>query len=334
VRSVDLTVDVSEAAGLDEPAHLALTVTLPDDVPDEPIVCFAKPGGGYGRGYFTEDLPGPGSGAQADWHAARGWVVVAVDHLGVGDSSDHADDRLTFTTVSTAAHAAEADVLRRLADGALIDGLAPIVDPVTVGIGQSMGGALTIVQQGRHHAYDGIAVLGYSPLHTEPPTAPGLPGFVMPWIPRDVPASSGIATNGPALLAAGEEPVDLTWGFHLDDVDPAVVERDQSDFPFRHGDVPPWGSGTVPMPSAIWCLAPGSTLAEAAAVQVPVLVAVGERDVVVDPRGELRAYPSSSSVDFFQCPRMAHMHNFAGTRQLLWQRIESWADWVRAQRRP
>jgi len=30
---------------------------------------------------------------------------------------------------------------------------------------------------------------------------------------------------------------------------------------------------------------------------------------------------------------MAHMHNFAGTRELLWQRIETWADWVRVAKR-
>ncbi len=32
MRSVDLEVDVTEAAGLDEPAALALTVTVPDEV--------------------------------------------------------------------------------------------------------------------------------------------------------------------------------------------------------------------------------------------------------------------------------------------------------------
>ena len=68
--SVDLRIDVTEAAGLGEPAHIALTVTAPEEIPDEPVVCFAKPGAGYGRGYFTEDLPGPSAGAQASWHAA------------------------------------------------------------------------------------------------------------------------------------------------------------------------------------------------------------------------------------------------------------------------
>jgi pimeloyl-ACP methyl ester carboxylesterase len=76
-------------------------------------------------------------------------------------------------------------------------------------------------------------------------------------------------------------------------------------------------------------MAPGAIAPEAAAVGSPVLVAMGERDVIADPRGELRAYQSASSVDFFVCPRMGHMHNFAGTRELFWRRIETWADWVR-----
>jgi hypothetical protein len=59
-----------------------------------------------------------------------------------------------------------------------------------------------------------------------------------------------------------------------------------------------------------------------------VLVALGERDGVVDPKGEPRAYLSANSVDLFVCPRMAHMHNFAGTRELFWERIDSWARWV------
>ena len=82
----------------------------------------------------------------------------------------------------------------------------------------------------------------------------------------------------------------------------------------------------------MWCLTPGGALPEAAAIRCPVLVGLGERDVLVDPRGEPRAYESSPSVDLFVCPRMGHMHNFAGTRELFWRRIETWAQWVRAAR--
>ena len=118
MQTVNVQVDVTEAAALGEPAFIALAVTLPDPdaIQAEPVVCFAKPGGGYSAGYYTADLPGPASGAQADWHAARGWIFVSVDHLGVGASSvDHDPRRLDYQTLSASAHAAGAEVLERLA---------------------------------------------------------------------------------------------------------------------------------------------------------------------------------------------------------------------------
>ena len=351
VRSIDLEVDVTDAAGLGEPAALALTVTFPDhrasdetardptardEIPSGPLVCFAKPGAGYSRRYFTEELPGPACGAQADWHARRGWIVVSVDHLGVGDSSQHDPMRLSYGPVVAASEAAETEVRQKLAAGTLVEGLGPIENPLTIGIGQSMGGCLTVIQQGRYHSYDGIAVLGYSAVHTHPPTAPGRPPLALPWIPRDTALADGVVTNAPALAeidpAHSPGASDMAWGFHYDDIDPAIVERDMKDFPARRGELPPWGSATIPATVALWCVTPGGSSAEAAAVRCPVLVALGERDVLVDPRGEVRAYLSSPSVDFFVCPRMAHMHNFAGTRELFWRRIETWAEWVRAVR--
>jgi hypothetical protein len=340
MRMVDLRVDVTEAAGLGEPAHLALSVTAPDRPSDDPVVCFAKPGAGYGRGYFTQPLPGPGAaaGAQASWHAARGWVFIAVDHLGVGESFQHDPERFTYTAVVEAAHAAESDVRQRLTAGTLVDGLGPVEQAVTIGIGQSMGGSLTVLQQGRHHGYDGVGVLGYSPLRTQRPTTPGAPPLPLPWIPRDTEPADGVVTNAPALAEVGDggpaadDLSALAWGFHYGDVPRDVVQRDLGDYPTRHGDVPPWGSATVPITVALWCMSPGGALAEAAAIRCPVLVAMGERDVLVDPRGETRVYESASSVDFFVCPRMAHMHNFAGTRELFWQRLETWAAWVRTVR--
>jgi alpha-beta hydrolase superfamily lysophospholipase len=346
VRSVDLEVDVTQAAGLGEPASLALTVTVPEDtagLPDDPVLCFAKPGAGYSRRYFTEDLPGPagwppgGSGSQAGWHAARGWIVVSVDHLGIGDSSRHDGALLRYTPVVAAAQAAETEVRQKLAAGTLVEGLPPIGHPVVLGIGQSMGGALSIVQQGRYHCYDGLGVLGYSALHTQPDTAPGTPPLVLPWAPRDTGLADAVFTNGPALAEVTQEGNarairGATWSFHYDDVDPDVVRSDTEGYPSRHGNLPPWATEAIPGTVALWCAAPGAVLAEAAAVRCPVLVAFGERDVLPDPRGEPRAYQSTDSVDLFECPRMAHMHNFAGTRELFWRRIETWAAWVRAVR--
>jgi hypothetical protein len=60
---------------------------------------------------------------------------------------------------------------------------------------------------------------------------------------------------------------------------------------------------------------------------------MGERDLVIDPLGEARAYKSAFSFDLFVCPRMGHMHNFAGTRALFWERIHSFGEWCAAVKR-
>jgi hypothetical protein len=345
-RQLDLTIDVTAAAGLGEPAHIALTTHLPDPaaLAASPVVCFAKPGGGYSRGYYTHDLPGPAKGAQADWHTGRGWIFVSVDHLGVGGSSLHAPEKLDYAACAAAAHAAEQEVLRRLAEGTLADGLPKVTDPLRLGIGQSMGGCMTVIQQGRHRSYDGIGVLGYSAVHTHPPTRPGTPPIVAPWYPRDTMIDQPqVIMNPQALQAAAQRSGRqgggdaMAWGFHYDDVDPEIIAADLAHFnrgihdaDAQHGfTTPPWTSLTTPGAVAQTCLTPGVIACEAAAVTAPVLVAMGERDVVADPKGEPRAYLSATSVDLFICPRMGHMHNFASTRELFWRRIETWADWVR-----
>src|SRR5262245_10475516 len=104
---------------------------------DEPVVCFAKPGGGYSRRHYTIHLPGPARGAQAEWHAQRGWIFVSVDHIGVGESStDHDGNRLDYTTVAAASHDAERQLLESLGAGTLVDGFPAVPNPLKLGIGQ------------------------------------------------------------------------------------------------------------------------------------------------------------------------------------------------------
>ena len=330
IESFEVDIGVSDATGLGEQATVSMTVHHPsgETLGDAPVVCFAKPGAGFTRHYFTDDLPGPASGAQAEWHARRGWIFVSCDHLGVGTSSRHEIGALDYPTVVAAADAAEREVLQRLTDGSLAQGLAPVSDPVVVGLGQSMGGSLVVVQQARHRTYDGIGVLGYGAIHTCPPVRPGSVEAVLPWMPRDARYDDSSAMlNADDVLASAARVVsdeeflaDITWGFYYDDVDVQAASKGR------------WISDGYLHAIVAYVCTPGVIASEAAAITVPVLVAAGERDSVADPRGEPRAYLSSPSVDLFLCPRMAHMHNFAGTREVFWQRISTWADWVCAHR--
>ena len=338
-RLVDVDVDVTSVADLNEPAHTKATVVLPDagTLPPTPIVCFGFPGGGYSRRYYTFDMPGSQDGGQAGWHAARGWIFVACDHLGVGESSLPDRNRLVYKNVSAANHETVQEILRRLADGSLLQGYPSIRNPVVLGIGQSMGGCLTVVQQARHGTYDGIGVLGWSSIHTYPPMPPGYAARRNPYIPRDHSPGRGDPPLNSALLEhnrnrwAGEPlalgPNPMAWGFYYDDVPEDIVEQDLTDFPTRAGDVPVWGSPTIPG-LADWVLTPGATAPEAASIVVPVLLAFGERDVLDDPWMEPKAYGAAVDISLFVCPRMGHMHNFASTREVFWARIETWAKHV------
>ena len=57
------------------------------------------------------------------------------------------------------------EVLRRIEAGTLAS-FPAVQGPTMIGIGQSMGGCITIVMQGNHRTYDAIAPLGYSAIHT------------------------------------------------------------------------------------------------------------------------------------------------------------------------
>ncbi|MET0238957.1 MAG: hypothetical protein ABW184_03575 [Sphingobium sp.] len=343
VSRIELVIDVTDRLALGERASVAATIILPDpsDLPERPIICFAKMGGGYSRGYYTNELPGPGSGAQAGWHAQRGWIFVAMDHIGTGGSSRHAAERLSYQLVTAAAVAAEEDILLRLANGIVAAGFPPIHQPVRIGIGQSMGGGLTIVQQGRHHCYDGIATLGFSAVHSHPPRAPGGAPIYVPWVPRDGLFEQPATVINQAALRRGiaNETSDdvwqaLAWGFFYDDVPQEVVEANLTHLdqitlrtdPEPTEDPADWRSFSTLAQVTQASMTPGAVAPEAAAVTVPVLCAMGERDIVPDPRGEPRAFKSSGSVDIFICPRMGHMHNFASTRALFWQRIEAFGE--------
>ena len=55
-----------------------------------------------------------------------------------------------------------------------------------------------------------------------------------------------------------------------------------------------------------------------------VVICVGQ-----DPLRELAAYVSARDIALFVCPRMGHMHNFAGTREMLWNRLSRFIDQAR-----
>jgi len=293
--------------------RLAATLHLPQPDrlrPDAPLLV-AMPGAGYNRRYF--DLPEPGY-SEAEHHVGQGTIVVAVDHLAVGDSSVPPEPP-SILTVAAANSAVVGEIVSRLKAGALTGGQA-ITPSAIVGAGQSMGGFITVAMQAHHRTIDGIAVLGASLVCTRLPSRSGDElRFAGDANPRE--------SARQLFLSA-----DWRYAFHWDDVPEHLVAADMARMPPIFGDGAVWNSVTAPDTTGL--VLPGVAAREAAAIDVPVLLAMGERDVCQDPLRELAAFQSARDLAQFVVPRMAHMHNFAGTRTLMWRRIDAFIAQVAA----
>jgi hypothetical protein len=310
---LNLQIDVGTAVPY-AAQHIALTVYLPDAATllARPVVIFGSPGGGYTRHYYDMAFPGHQGYSEARYHADHGFIFVS--------STDHLRD-YTIHQLAAANDAAVRAVATRLRDGTLQPGYPPLPGLTLVGIGQSMGGNVTINMQGRHATFDAIAPLGLSAIHTVLPQRDeadrqrGMRGHL---------EHGHRPLSEISVEASSQAVVDFVYPFHWEDVPKDILDTDMAGgYPIRR-TAPPFGSLTVP-PCAVQMMTPGIVKAEAAAVTVPVLVAMGERDVCPDPHAEPSAFTGSFDVGLYIVPRMAHMHNFAGTRQLLWDRLESWA---------
>ena len=320
MRSYDLKIPLGDEVDLPGELHTAVTVHLPDVIAGPLPVIFAFPGGGYGRRYF--DIRARPGYSQAEYHTARGTAVVACDHLFVGDSAQPDIFSLTWENLAAANHVTTQAVLSGLREGTLIDQLPALTTSAVVAVGQSMGGCLLTVQQANHRTYDAVGFLGWSGIFTNFP-APRSGRITWPYPARGTDLRPLAAT---VLGKVGPDTEHARYCFHWPDEDPALVEPDIETFkPYRgvvRGDEStPWGSATVPA-CAVTMMTSGAVAAEAAAIDVPVLVGSGERDTVPDPWAEPTAYRASGNVEVAVFPRMAHMHNFAHTRELLWATIE------------
>jgi len=326
----ELKIDVTAAVGGPATQYLAATAFIPafETLPEHPAVIFGVPGGGYSRGYFDMQFPGHTDYSQARFHRANGFIFVSCDHIGVGDSSLPDAPSIDFAMLAGAYALAVDEIGRRFCAGTISTALPPLPSTLRrIGIGQSMGGIVTVLTQGLHATFDGIGVLGASAIHTQ------LPQPTEEMRERSVRAhvqSRDTPVDVESVARSSRSIADFLYPFHWEDVPQDIVQADVGGgYPLRRGPVPPFGSATIP-PCAVTMMSPGCIAAEAARVEVPVFIGVGERDVCPNPRAEPSAYGRARDITTYIAPSMAHMHNFASTRVTFWQRIEQWAGVVAA----
>lgn len=321
---VRLQVDVTPETGEGQAWAMAADVFVPDTaaIGDRPVVLCCLPGGGVDRRYYDLRVASDDTYSFGRHLSAAGAVVVVFDHLGVGESTPAPADVLTVEVLAAAADQAMTSVLDELTKGTLTDALPALADPVSVGVGHSMGAMLTVEQQATHRTHGALALLGFGNR--------GLPDLLHP-----------------DVLALADDPDELRrripelWRKQAEEraaapppPPEATPRRDgrRAGAPFFHGENLPDDvvaavkgiSAPAPGVAALTSMIPGSVRREMAAIDVPILLANGELDFT-GPIHEIAAgFASCRDLTLLELPGAGHSHHAFPARLQLWERLAAW----------
>jgi pimeloyl-ACP methyl ester carboxylesterase len=317
----ELVLDVSAELPFEEPSFLASSVHLPDakgQAPQAVLICW--PGGSYARAYWDMRVPEHPGYSFAEHMTAQGFVVLAVDHLGVGASSKPADgDRVNFETMSAAAASFVAQLRQLLADGSPEFGGRPLPSVPIIGLGHSLGACLTVVTQARHRCYDAVALLGFT--HGQKEVSVTAVGAV----------EREPIDDDNKLRETATEQARAFFGDTWDDIY-GSAPREPNHVWLHDPDVPASVIAADDAKAARWprqpyveALLAGHSARFAAQLDCSVFIGFGDHDVPRVPHADVAYYPRSHDVTLYVLRNSAHCHNFASTRTQLWDRIGLWA---------
>lgn len=291
MKSDDMILDVTDAARIGQDAHIAATLHTPDgsaNASDDLV--FAIHGGGYRRSYWNPAYVDD-SYSFARWFTGRGKSVLAIDMLGMGDSTRPEPESCLSRAAIAAAHAS-----------ALEQVLARIGRPMDVtGVGHSMGGMMVIEQAAFHPVFNRVAVLGWA---NEPMILGGTDAETM---------RAGLIPSG-YLSTPRRAMREL---FYASDVPLDVIEADEA------------AASPSPVTMGRDALTPGIVHEAAARIAVPVLVVQSVMDTSPAPDREVGYFTSAPSVELQILEDAAHCQNFAGTRERHWISLNDWIERTR-----
>lgn len=297
------------------PLHIAATLFEPGTGTADPILLVCLPGGGMNRGYF-DLMPDDGDAAFsfARQMSVRGFHVLTIDHLGIGDSSRPADG-----------YALDAELLAAANNEALsqvvVDLRRSMPTLCSVGVGHSMGAMLTLVQQAQHTPHAAIALLGFS--------TRGLPDYTPPGLADLAKDPRALREQLPALARRMfRQPY------------PKVQRDPQAKGIFGGSAAQPLGVAALkaasdepllPLP-AYHSMLPGNVAPAAARIDVPVFLAVGDRDMAGPPQQIPAAFTASQDIELQVLPDTGHAHFLFAARHQLFDRLAVWTRYVTAPR--
>lgn len=306
-------------------AHIAVDVFIPTSVlVREPAVAFfCVPGGGLNRRYFDLPVESDASFSFAAQMASRGMITVAIDPLGVGGSSR---PEAGFDIVPDVATAALAPVHRRISADLCAGTLAPLLLPalpelLCVGVGHSLGGMLAVMQQARFRSYDALVLFGFGPV--------GMPEVLSE-------EAKAMAHDPPAIH---QNLVRLARTFHAEPY-PEVKPNGRGREIFGGGADPRAMNALRAVRDrllatlSMFVIIPGSCAPEAAQIDVPLLLAVGDRDMCGPPHQLPASFPGSADITLLCLPNTGHSHFVFSSTSELFPRLALWAGAVASTVRP
>jgi pimeloyl-ACP methyl ester carboxylesterase len=309
-----IEVDVSEALAFPDVTLRGWVLAPSDiDVSDPVSIAYCFAGGAGTAGYFDLDRYGLQGYSMGMHLAGKGVVVVALDHPGIGASTEIKDlFSVTPDVVAAAHHAAFANIELMIQGGTLFDELPAAAQVIGVGIGHSMGGVLLTVQQALHQTFDLVCSLGTA--------GGGLPEVLTE---SELEALCGVAWDeeldryvdfararfGPDSQVEQRSP---TTGMFVSERVPADVLEV---FAAQATSLLPVG--------ALVSMVPGSFDKDKAAIKAPVFLAFGEYDIGDGIDATAEQFECASDIITFQLAGAGHCHNLEPNRVQLWDAIEA-----------
>jgi pimeloyl-ACP methyl ester carboxylesterase len=242
--------------------------------------------------------------------------VIAVDHLGIGESDDPiASGSLGLELLAKGDAEVARQVRERLRCGEIHDQL-PVTLPL-VGVGHSMGACLTTMVQAMGHPYDAVALLGYGVQITNVYEDTADEADLEARIQQTIAAACQLTGAKPTDIHTFAPRAYLADLFYAGEVPQDVIDADTP------------AQSRVPVRAAAEVTTPGFVANYAPQLDVPVFLAFGAAlDVSPNPHAEPINYIGSPDVTLHVVPHSGHCHNFSSHRSRLWDRIARWVPTV------
>jgi pimeloyl-ACP methyl ester carboxylesterase len=303
--------------------QLAAEICFPADCafPAAPLAFVCLPGGSINRRYF--DL---GGDAQPSFSFARqmaqhGMITIAIDHIGVGESTRPADGFLLTPNVIVAANAqVTSRLVQQLKSGTLASDLPALPGLRTVGVGHSMGGMLTVMQQALDPAHIALVLLGFSNnglMKYLPEPAHALIGAPEQIPDRIAEIARQIYPSAYPELTPSPEGSAMFYGSRAD--------RDGVEALKAARDVLLVMPGTQSM-------IPGSIAPHLQTIDVPVFLGLGDQDIAGPTHAIPAIFPRSNDVSLLVLPETGHCQFIFASRTALFRRIADWSAMIRDDR--